>query len=74
MRKIGRHHIRPRSRGGTDDEENIVFIDIRRHETYHKLFDNKTPEEIIEYLVKYFWGGQWEWVVRALHKAWKEEQ
>jgi len=66
--KLSRHHwhIIPSSRGGNSQISNIARIDGKKHEIYHHLFINKTPEEIIEYLVNYFWQGQWEHVDKAL--------
>ena len=60
-----RHHIFPSSKGGTWARDNIVVINQNKHEHYHHVFDNKTPDEIIRYLVDYFWKGQWHWVVKA---------
>lgn len=42
------------------------MIDKKLHEKYHTLFENKTPVEIIEFLVEYFWKNQWFWVEEAL--------
>jgi len=62
-----RHHIIPKSReNGTDDEDNIAIIDVLKHEKYHNLLDNRTPPEIIEYLVNYFWKGNWGFVFEAI--------
>ena len=36
---------------------NIVDVNIDAHNKYHWLFRNRTPEEIVEYLIRYFWGG-----------------
>jgi len=36
---------------------NIVDVNVIQHDRYHWLFKNRTPEEIIDYLVNYFWGG-----------------
>ena len=58
-----RHHILPSSRGGTDEKYNTVMVDKKLHDLYHRLFVNKTPDEIIEFLVTYFWKGQRHWVV-----------
>jgi hypothetical protein len=52
------HHILPRSRGGSDDKSNIARIVHKEHDLYHQLFGNKTPEEILDYLVNYFWLSQ----------------
>ena len=45
-----RHHIIPRSRGGSDDTKNIIMKTQREHRAYHILFGNRTPEEIIALL------------------------
>ena len=45
---------------------NIARVDREAHERYHALFSNKTPEEIIDYLVKRFWNSQWYYVRTAL--------
>jgi len=57
-----RHHIIPSSRGGKGHKQNIVIVDIEQHKDYHKLFRNLTPDEIIKYLVDYFWNGETKWV------------
>ena len=36
---------------------NIVDVNVIQHDRYHWLFKNRTPEEIIDYLIHYFWGG-----------------
>lgn len=61
-----RHHIIPSSVGGKDNEDNIVYIDIDKHEKYHHLFNNRTPDEIINYLVDYFWKGNLGFVFEAI--------
>lgn len=60
------HHILPTSVGGTDHKSNIAKVENRHHEIFHMLFVNKTPDEIITYLVEYFFNGDWEWVEKAL--------
>lgn len=63
------HHIIPKSRlsefPSTLVITNIVKVDRRRHNLYHQLFSNRTPEEIIELLVDEFWGGKWHFVYSA---------
>ena len=63
--QLVRHHIVPKSRHGANGPANIARIKYKPHDLYHQLFRNKTPEEIMEYLVNYFWKGQWEWVTIA---------
>ena len=63
--RIVRHHVVPSSRGGGDERCNIAKVEHKPHDLYHQLFENKTPDEIVAYLVKYFWKGQWHWVERS---------
>jgi len=60
------HHIFPSSVGGGNDPDNLVLVDKRKHAIYHMLFCNKTPTEILDFLVSYFWRGRWEYVEQAL--------
>lgn len=55
--KLTRHHKIPRSVGGLSTKDNIVVVSHGEHDKYHQLFSNKTPIEIIHYLVTVFWGG-----------------
>jgi hypothetical protein len=61
--KQTRHHITPRSRGG-GLEDNIAYIPQKQHEDYHRLFENRTPEEIGRYLASYFWANKYEVIVK----------
>jgi len=56
--RTNRHHIIPRSRNGTDSPFNIAKVPIRKHELYHALFGNRTPQEIIRYLCMVFWNAK----------------
>ena len=69
-----RHHVIPSSRLGSDAEENIAYVDVLAHEKYHHLFSNKIPDEIIKYLVNYFWRGNWGFVFEAIAKHLEEEE
>ncbi len=66
--KYDHHHIVPRSRDKkkVKDPHNIVKVERHRHECYHLLFGNKTPDEIIRMLVNEFWGGDYMWVHKAI--------
>jgi hypothetical protein len=55
-RKITRHHLVPRSRGGRDKKDNIVKIPDRYHESWHRFFGNLTPKEAIHFIKKIFMG------------------
>jgi len=54
-----KHHIIPQSRNKNlaDEPKNIVIVSEKEHNAYHQLFENKTPLEILDYLVNTFWGG-----------------
>lgn len=69
-KRNSKHHIIPRSRGGNSRLENIAITNQRDHQCYHALFDNKIPEEIVEYLVNDFWNGNWNYVEKAY--MWKD--
>lgn len=46
------HHLRPRQRGGKDNEGNLLLIDIEKHIYWHKIFKNKTLDEVIGLLIR----------------------
>ena len=50
FRKRNRHHLRPRSRGGDSHPSNLLLIQVERHETWHRLFGNRTLSEVIQLL------------------------
>ncbi len=52
-RSMNRHHLKPKARGGKDKEHNLAVIHIERHCYWHKVFGNKTLEEVIELLQRY---------------------
>jgi hypothetical protein len=48
--KFNRHHIKNKCRGGTWAPQNILIMDIQRHNAWHFLFRNMSFEEVIELL------------------------
>ena len=54
--RIERHHIIPKSRGGSGRLENTCRVTKVQHMHYHALFDNRVPSEIIKYLNAKFWN------------------
>lgn len=44
------HHLTPRSRLGNGMPNNLLLIDIEKHECFHKIFGNRTLEEVIRLL------------------------
>jgi hypothetical protein len=51
-KKTNRHHLIPRSRGGANLPNNLLTIGIERHEYWHKIFGNKTLDEVIKLLIR----------------------
>ena len=53
------HHIFPKSRcpQWKHRDWNQVNIDRKMHDLYHQLFENRTPQEVLNFLTEYFWGG-----------------
>lgn len=49
-----RHHRKPRSRGGSNDERNISIVEQNQHRAYHCLFHNMLPEEVVKVLNRYW--------------------
>lgn len=43
------HHVRPRSRGGNNDD-NVVSLPRKFHETWHYLFGNMTVDEVHRFI------------------------
>lgn len=42
-----RHHLTPKSRGGKGKPNNLLRMDIQKHQCWHKIFGLKTLEEVI---------------------------
>jgi hypothetical protein len=68
MKRKNISHIRPKSRGGDSSPKNITLLCVDCHTEYHKNFSNMTPDEVIAFLVKYYWNDQWLWVHLAMKK------
>jgi len=49
-RKMTRHHLTPRARGGKEGKNNIVKIPDRYHVAWHTFFGNLTPKEAIHFM------------------------
>lgn len=68
-----KHHIIPSSRKGSNKRYNITIVNAKLHSFYHRLFGNRTPDEIISFLVDIFWKGDWEWVEKSLRTKYVQE-
>jgi len=53
-RKESIHHRQPRSLGGDSKRENISLVPDEAHQSWHRLFQNYTPEEIAKVI-----NGTW---------------
>ena len=51
-RKLTRHHIINRFRGGTSSPENIILLKNERHEIWHILFHNLDFLEAANLLIR----------------------
>ena len=47
---LTRHHLTPRSQNGGNEPANILMLNWPHHETWHKLFGNRTLEQVIALL------------------------
>ena len=45
--KITKHHILPRSRNGSDDRTNIIYLPRFKHDAWHDLFGLRDFDEAI---------------------------
>lgn len=45
-----KHHLVPRSRGGNNTEQNLLLLDVHKHDLWHRLWGNRTIEEILALL------------------------
>ena len=46
------HHLTPRSRHGSMSDSNLLLIYRDKHAYWHRLFGNKTLEEVIALLIR----------------------
>jgi len=46
------HHLTPKSRGGKDAKENLLYIRESRHNLWHRLWGNRTLEEVVSLLTR----------------------
>jgi len=51
-RKLTRHHVVNRFRGGTSSPENIIMLKNERHEIWHTLFRNLDFLEVANLLIR----------------------
>lgn len=61
---VNRHHKKPRSRGGDDSERNIAIVDKHKHDLFHALWGNSTPQEIAKELSDTWCDPDYEIIVK----------
>ena len=49
-----RHHLVPRSQGGKTTPANLLEIPEKVHQSWHHLFGNMTPEQVIVYVATHW--------------------
>ena len=62
-RNKSRHHLKPRSKGGTNDKSNLSIVTKKRHRAFHLLFGVMTPQQIANELNNKWLDPQFEFVV-----------
>ena len=68
-RKVSHHHIRPRSRGGGDEKENIKLTTQAKHDAFNLLFgSNALPEEAVMILINDWWYQNKNQKIKTLHQ------
>lgn len=56
------HHILPSSRKGKDTPKNIKRVPDSFHKSYHHLFCNLAPDEVIEYLKEVWFESKTDFI------------
>ena len=49
-RGLTRHHMLNKVHGGGNEAQNILWLSWPKHEAWHKLWGNKSPEQVIAIL------------------------
>lgn len=63
-KSISKHHRRPKSLGGTDNSQNLSFVQRGQHKAWHRLFDNCPPDSIAHIINAIWLDPRYELVVR----------
>ena len=61
-----RHHRKPRSIQGTNEERNISELPRSRHAAWHALFQNWTAERIADEINRRYLDPDFEFVVKHI--------
>lgn len=57
-----RHHLTPKSLGGTNHESNISIVLKSHHEAWHTLFSNLSPETIADIINQKWISKQYKFI------------
>jgi hypothetical protein len=68
-KKLTRHHRRPRSIGGCDQDWNISMLPEKQHQAWHTLFTNKTAFEIAEMINELYLDSRYVFEVNIRRKS-----
>lgn len=66
--KKTRHHRKPTSIGGTDDDRNLSWVKDNKHRAWHLLFSNMTAQEIAHEINTRWIDPDWALVPQLRHE------
>jgi hypothetical protein len=58
-----RHHRKPKSLGGGMNKRNISLLPNKKHDAWHILFRNATPEQIAEEINRWYIDPDFQLIV-----------
>lgn len=67
-KRLSKHHRKPRSIGGENEERNISRVSTLEHRAWHSLFHNFTPEKICEIINEVWIDPDYEVLCRKKDK------
>lgn len=68
-RKLTAHHKKPTSIGGESLDYNISHLPTSKHEAWHTLFQNWTPERIAQEINNRYLDPDYEFVARRRYET-----
>jgi hypothetical protein len=64
VKKLTRHHREPKSLAGIREKRNISFLPPKKHQPWHLLFTNSTPEQIATAINTLYLDPDYEFIVK----------
>lgn len=64
-RRRSLHHRRPRSGGGGENSDNLVWCPQNKHRSWHVLFQNWSPQRIAEEINRNWLDTRFKFIVVA---------